>query len=85
MEKIQRRRFILRKVILRTVKRRSKMETHLRKLWDSLTSSYWFVPLVMMAMALLLRWGTSTLDHVLSIRDKKNIAWLYSDTENLSI
>ena len=60
------------------------MKTHLRKLWDSLKSSYWFIPLVMMALAILLWWGTSTLDYVLSIRDKKNIAWLYiSDADSM--
>ncbi len=60
------------------------MKTHLRKLWDSLKSSYWFIPLVMMALAVLLWWGTATLDHALSIRDKKNIAWLYiSDADSM--
>ncbi|MEP6597032.1 MAG: DUF2254 domain-containing protein [Ginsengibacter sp.] len=60
------------------------MKTHLRKLWDSLKSSYWFIPLVMMVLAVMLWWGTSTLDHILSIRDKKAIAWLYlSDAETI--
>lgn len=60
------------------------MKTHLRKLWDSLKSSYWFIPLVMMALAVMLWWSTSTLDHILSIRDKKAIAWLYlSDAETI--
>lgn len=53
------------------------MVTHLRKLWDSLKSSYWFVPLVMMATALLLWLITSKLDHDLSGHDKKAITWLY--------
>lgn len=60
------------------------MKTHLRKLWDSLKSSYWFIPLVMMAFALLLWLGTSSLDHALSARDKKAIAWLYvSDADTM--
>ncbi len=53
------------------------MKTHLRKLWDSLQSSYWFLPLVMMSFALILWWGTGSLDNILSARDKKTIAWLY--------
>jgi uncharacterized membrane protein len=60
------------------------MKTHLRKLWDSLKSSYWFIPLVMMAFAFLLWLGTSSMDHMLSARDKKAIAWLYvSDAETM--
>ncbi|MDQ2862198.1 MAG: DUF2254 domain-containing protein [Bacteroidota bacterium] len=60
------------------------MKTRLRKLWDSLKSSYWFIPLVMMALAVLLWRGTATLDHVLSIGDKKDIAWLYiSDADSM--
>ena len=60
------------------------MKTHLRKLWDSLKSSYWFVPLVMMGMAVILWLGTSTLDSVLSTKDKRDIAWLYiSDTDSV--
>ncbi|MDQ2753291.1 MAG: DUF2254 domain-containing protein [Bacteroidota bacterium] len=60
------------------------MKTHLRKLWDSLKSSYWFIPLVMMALAVLLWRGTATLDHVLSFSDKKDIAWLYiSDADSM--
>lgn len=53
------------------------MKTQFRKLWDSLHSSYWFIPLVMMALTVLLWWGTSALDHVLSLKDKKDITWLY--------
>ncbi len=60
------------------------MKTHLRKLWDSLKSSYWFLPLVMMALAVLLWSGTSALDHILSARDKRAIAWLYvSDADTM--
>jgi uncharacterized membrane protein len=60
------------------------MKTRLRKLWDSLKSSYWFIPLVMMALALLLWRGTATLDYVLSTTDKKDIAWLYiSDADSM--
>lgn len=60
------------------------MNTHLRKLWDSLKSSYWFVPLVMMVLAFLLWLGTSGFDNVLSVKDKKAIAWLYiSDAETM--
>lgn len=53
------------------------MTTNLRKLWDSLKSSYWFVPLVFMISALLLWLITGTLDHSLSTHDKKAITWLY--------
>jgi uncharacterized membrane protein len=59
------------------------MTTHLRKLWDSLKSSYWFVPLVMMALATVVWFGTNALDH-LSARDKKAITWLYiSDADSM--
>jgi uncharacterized membrane protein len=38
----------------------------------------------MMTFALVLRWGTGTLDHLLSTRDKKAIAWLYiSDADTM--
>ncbi len=60
------------------------MRTHIRKLWDSLKSSYWFIPLVMMVLAIMLWLITSTLDHQLSTRDKKTIAWLYlSDADDM--
>ena len=60
------------------------MKTHLRKLWDSLKSSYWFIPFVMMTLALLLWFGTSSMDHTLSARDKKAVAWLYiSDADTM--
>src|SRR4051794_23175529 len=60
------------------------MKTHLRKIWDSLKSTYWFVPLVMMALAVLLWFGTITLDYTVSTREKKAIAWLYiSDIDSM--
>jgi uncharacterized membrane protein len=60
------------------------MKTHLRKLLDSLKSSYWFIPLVMMALAFLLWLGTGSMDRILSARDKKEIAWLYvSDADTM--
>lgn len=60
------------------------MKTHVRKLWDTLKSSYWFIPLVMMALAVILFAGTSKLDSVLSSRDKRDIAWLYvSDADSM--
>lgn len=59
------------------------MTTHLRKLWDSLKSSYWFVPLVMMALVAVVWYGTNALDHM-SARDKKAITWLYiSDADSM--
>jgi len=60
------------------------MKTHLRKLWDSLRSTYWFIPLVMMVLAVALWWGTSSLDHVLSTLDKKAVTGLYiGDAEGM--
>jgi uncharacterized membrane protein len=53
------------------------MKTHLRKIWDSLRSSYWFIPLVMMVLAVALWWGTSSLDNVFSSREKKAVTGLY--------
>lgn len=58
------------------------MTTSFRQLWDTLKSSYWFVPLVMMSLAVLLWLGTSSLDHLLTTRDKKAIAWLYIANED---
>ena len=60
------------------------MNPHLRKIWDTLKASYWFVPLIMMAAAALLWVGTGTLDYHLSTREKKTIAWLYiSDSDSM--
>ena len=60
------------------------MKTHLRKLWDALKSSYWFIPLVMMTLAFLLWLATGSIDRILSARDKKEIAWLYvSDADTM--
>jgi uncharacterized membrane protein len=53
------------------------MKTNLRKIWDTLKSGYWFVPLAMMGLALILWWGTSSLDNIISTGEKKAIAWLY--------
>ncbi len=53
------------------------MTMHFRKLWDSLRSTYWFVPLLMMIAALMVWFLTSSLDDTLSTRDKKAITWLY--------
>ena len=53
------------------------MNTRLRTLWDSLRKTYWFLPLVMMLLAVLLWRGTDAVDAALSARDKKAIAWLY--------
>ncbi|MGI8636309.1 MAG: DUF2254 domain-containing protein, partial [Segetibacter sp.] len=58
------------------------MKTHARKLWDFLKSSYWFVPLVMMGLAIVVWLFTSTLDHLLSSRSKRAIAWLYLSDED---
>ena len=55
------------------------MRTRLRKLWDTLRASYWFVPALMMLLASLL-WGmTSTTDRMLSVRDGVPVPWLYYD------
>lgn len=60
------------------------MQTRLRKLLDSLRSSYWFVPLVMMALTTAVWLITTGLDHSLSAKDKKTIAWLYlSDPDTM--
>jgi uncharacterized membrane protein len=50
-----------------------------RKLWDSLRSSYWFVPSVMMAGAALLWLLTSWLDRALTASGALPSPWLYSD------
>jgi uncharacterized membrane protein len=55
------------------------MEAHLRKLWDSLRSSYWFVPALMTIAAVVLWAGTSVLDQVLAAGGTLPIAWLYAD------
>ena len=60
------------------------MYTRLRKIWDALASSYWFVPVVMMLLAVILWMITGRLDHYLSTRDKKALAWLYlSDADTM--
>lgn len=55
------------------------MKTRLRKIIDSLRSSYWFVPVLMMVLAFGL-WGvTSSIDRLLSRHDALPIHWLYYD------
>jgi uncharacterized membrane protein len=55
------------------------MEAHLRKLWDSLRSSYWFVPALMTIGAVLLWAGTSILERTLYAAGTLPSAWLYAD------
>src|SRR5829696_6545260 len=55
------------------------MEAHLRKLWDSLRSSYWFVPALMTIAAVMLWAGTSLFDRMLSATGALPSAWLYTD------
>jgi uncharacterized membrane protein len=50
-----------------------------RKLWDSLRSSYWFVPSMMMVGAALLWLLSSWLDRLLSASGALPTHWLYSD------
>jgi uncharacterized membrane protein len=60
------------------------MNTRLRKLWDTLKSNYWFIPLVMMAVAVILWTMSNAVDSALSTREKHTIAWLYiSDTDSM--
>src|SRR5215207_2846666 len=55
------------------------MEVHLRKLWDSLRSSYWFVPALMTIGAVVLWAGTSVLDRTLYAAGTLPSTWLYTD------
>ena len=55
------------------------MNTRLRKVWDSLRSSYWFVPAIMMVIAIILWAGTHQLDKHLASTGKLPIRWLYAD------
>jgi uncharacterized membrane protein len=55
------------------------MEAYLRKLWDSLRSSYWFVPALMTIGAVMLWVGTSLLDRTLYAAGTLPSAWLYAD------
>jgi uncharacterized membrane protein len=55
------------------------MEAHLRKLWDSLRSSYWFVPALMTSGAVVLWAGTSMLERALYASGTLPSAWLYAD------
>ncbi|MDQ6815240.1 MAG: DUF2254 domain-containing protein [Bacteroidota bacterium] len=56
------------------------MKTHLRKLFDSLRSNYWFMPFAMMLVSIVVWLGTSTIDSILTYKDKAAISWLYVDT-----
>ncbi|GAB4094484.1 DUF2254 domain-containing protein [Flaviaesturariibacter terrae] len=51
----------------------------LRKLWDTLRASYWFVPSLMMACAAVLWLGTSWLDRLLTASGSLPTHWLYHD------
>ncbi|WP_114781480.1 DUF2254 domain-containing protein [Botryobacter ruber] len=55
------------------------MNARLRKVWDSLRSSYWFVPAIMMVFVLILWTGTHHLDEHLAAAGKLPVRWLYSD------
>jgi uncharacterized membrane protein len=55
------------------------MEAQLRKLWDSLRSSYWFVPAVMTIGAVVLWAGTSVLERTLYAAGTLPSPWLYAD------
>jgi uncharacterized membrane protein len=55
------------------------MKKYILKLWDNLQTSYWFVPSIMIAIAVLCWIGTNTLDQNLSTREEKVVAWLYID------
>lgn len=55
------------------------MRTRLLKLWDTLRTSYWFVPALMMVLASMF-WGmTSSIDRHLSVREGVPLEWLYYD------
>jgi uncharacterized membrane protein len=54
-------------------------QARLRKLWDTLRTSYWFVPSVMMAAAVVLWLGTSWIDRLLTASGALPTAWLYID------
>ncbi|HSI89921.1 MAG TPA: DUF2254 domain-containing protein, partial [Adhaeribacter sp.] len=53
------------------------MRTRLRKIWDSLRATYWFVPSFMMVLALVLWLITNKLDQELSAAGNKPLGWLY--------
>jgi uncharacterized membrane protein len=55
------------------------MQARLRKLWDSLRSSYWFVPSAMMVFSAVLWLGTSLIDDQLTAKGELPAAWLYFD------
>jgi uncharacterized membrane protein len=54
------------------------MKTRLINLWYSFRSSYWFVPLVMAALAITLAFGTTGVDATLPPDMVTRLGWLYS-------
>ena len=47
----------------------------LSKLWDSLHSSYWFIPTLMAAISIILAWGMLTVDRT---GGTPNWWWIYT-------
>lgn len=58
------------------------MKTHLQKLWDSLRSTYWFMPLLMSFSAVVVWLGTRLLDNALTQAGRLPLPWLYNDDFN---
>ncbi len=54
------------------------MKLYLAKLWDSLHSSYWFVPTVMATFSIALAFGTIALDRTGRIGPIENLGWIYT-------
>ncbi|MEO8890528.1 MAG: DUF2254 domain-containing protein [Coleofasciculaceae cyanobacterium] len=54
------------------------MKVKLQKLWDTLNSSYWFVPTIMAILAVALAFGMLTLDRSGKAGPIENLGWVYT-------
>jgi uncharacterized membrane protein len=57
---------------------RSTLKMRLRKYWDTISSSFWFVPAVMVIGAMLLAYVTVLVDELMIGRWGRNLSWLYT-------
>ena len=53
------------------------MKTRLRYIWEQLRSTYWFIPMAMLVLGVVLSTGSITLDQALERRGWQLLPWLY--------
>lgn len=54
------------------------MKTRIRHLWEQLRSTYWFIPMAMVAVAVMLSTASVLLDRAIQEEGTQSLEWLYS-------